>query len=109
MLNSYTINNDIYEPQLIWCLGKVAIHSAYRDFSDISLFSLLNLLTVEESLASNRPTFVKLKQMLQNKFQNFNLLANVLVNLYQEVMGDINELVFLIFKFCFKKFNVIFR
>lgn len=90
---SNIFNEKIYEPQLIWCLGKVAKHSAHCNFSDSDLFSLFNLLTIEENLASNRPTFIQLKQILLNKIQNFNLLENVLVDIYKDLMGDIDELV----------------
>lgn len=93
MSNIYSSDDNVGEPQLVWCLGKVGMRSTQRDSLDVGLFSLLNLLTVDGNMASSRPTFLKLEHMLRNKVQNIESLTNALVKLYQELMGDIDELV----------------
>uniref|UniRef100_A0A915EKK1 FERM domain-containing protein n=1 Tax=Ditylenchus dipsaci TaxID=166011 RepID=A0A915EKK1_9BILA len=81
----------IGDAQLVWCLGQVASHASLPNFLDVGLFSLLNLMTVEH--VASRPSLSKLSQMLRNKIQNVEDMPAILVQLYQELMGDIDELI----------------
>lgn len=88
---------DIGDPQMIWCSGEIASRASLPSFSDVGIFSLINLMTVEH--VGSRPTPIKLLQMLRNKIYNINDVQKTLQHIYRELMGDIDELVKLRLKF----------
>uniref|UniRef100_A0A914Y4J0 Uncharacterized protein n=1 Tax=Panagrolaimus superbus TaxID=310955 RepID=A0A914Y4J0_9BILA len=82
----------VREPQMVWCLGDVIRQSCAQACSDAELFSLLNLMTVNH--VGTRPTLAKLGQMTKNRCAAAGIDVNgVLKALYEELMGDIDELV----------------
>lgn len=97
---------------MVWCLGKSCIEvdtsslcfffiikysfqALKSDHSDVSLFSLLNLMTVGHVLS--RPTLAKVRLMVRNRLGIVDLekVPEIIADLYKEVMGDLDELVFL--------------
>lgn len=82
----------VREPQMVWCLGDIIRQSCARSSSDAELFSLVNLMTV--SHVGTRPTLAKLGQMARNRCAAAGIQVHgVLKALYEELMGDIDELV----------------
>lgn len=63
-----------------------------RDCVDAAdIFSLINVMTVNHE--PTRPTISRLLQMVKNKMGNPEGIPNLLLTLFQEVMGDIEQLV----------------
>ncbi|KAI1711091.1 PDZ domain (Also known as DHR or GLGF) domain-containing protein [Ditylenchus destructor] len=82
---------SIGDAQLVWCLGQLASQSCLPSFLDVSLISLLNLMTVDH--VQTRPTLNKLSQMLRNRMDNVDEVPTILQKLYQELLGDIDDLI----------------
>lgn len=81
---------ELSDPQIVWCLGEIARRISLPDCADAGLFSLINLMTVEH--VATRPNVQRLLQMVKNKLANPESIPTVLLNLYQEVLGNIEEL-----------------
>ncbi|KAL3072438.1 hypothetical protein niasHS_017412 [Heterodera schachtii] len=81
------------ELNLVWCLGmsclRVLQPAGHRD---VSLSSLLNLMTVGQ--VQSRPTLAKVWQMVRNQIGIVQLakVQEIISNLFKEVMGDLDEL-----------------
>lgn len=84
-------HSSIDGPQMVWCLGEIASRVSQKDCADADLFSLINLMTVSHE--PTRPTIQRLLQMTKNKIANPDGVPKLLTLLFQELMGDIEELV----------------
>lgn len=84
------VEDEISDPQLVWCLGEVVRQACSSNCSDAGLFSLINLMTVEH--VGTRPTISKLAQMVKNKINDTDSVRKLLMVVYQEIMGDLDDL-----------------
>jgi hypothetical protein len=84
-------HGQINDPQIIWCLGEISKSVSQADCADADLFSLINLMTVSHE--PTRPTISRLLQMAKNKIANPEGVPKLLKLLFNEIMGDIDELV----------------
>ncbi|CAD5206142.1 unnamed protein product [Bursaphelenchus okinawaensis] len=80
----------LFDHQLVWCLGKIAQNISLPTSNDAGLFSLINLMTVEH--VATRPNLQKLNQMIKNKLANPEAVSKTLKLMFEEVMGNIEEL-----------------
>uniref|UniRef100_A0A1I7RLI5 ULP_PROTEASE domain-containing protein n=1 Tax=Bursaphelenchus xylophilus TaxID=6326 RepID=A0A1I7RLI5_BURXY len=80
----------LFDHHLVWCLGKIAQSISLPTSNDAGLFSLINLMTVED--IGTRPSMQKLSQMVRNKLANPDAVKKTLRLMFEEVMGNIEEL-----------------
>ena len=85
------LQDIIGDAQMVWCLGNACIQIGQSNLFDANLSSLFNLMTVKE--ISNRPTIARVSQVARNMLNNTLNASKILKELYQQLMGDINELV----------------
>uniref|UniRef100_A0A914HDQ0 PDZ domain-containing protein n=1 Tax=Globodera rostochiensis TaxID=31243 RepID=A0A914HDQ0_GLORO len=80
------------EAQLVWCLGTSCLRVVRSGHSDVTLFSLLNLMTVGH--VQSRPTLSKVWLMVRNQLGVDGLakVPEVVSSLFKEVMGDLDDL-----------------
>uniref|UniRef100_A0A183CBC5 PDZ domain-containing protein n=1 Tax=Globodera pallida TaxID=36090 RepID=A0A183CBC5_GLOPA len=83
---------NLSEAQLVWCLGTSCLRVVRSGHSDVTLFSLLNLMTVGH--VQSRPTLSKVWLMVRNQLGVDGLakVPEVVSSLFKEVMGDLDEL-----------------
>lgn len=83
--------SSVREPQMVWCLGDLVKQACARACTDADLFSFVNFMTIHS--VGGRPTMSKVGQMAKNKCSTGGIeVVGVLKALYEEVMGDIDEL-----------------
>jgi len=73
------------------------------EHSDVALHSLLNLMTLDHP--QSRPSLQKVRQMIRNRLDVVDIgrMHQVVIGLYREVLGDLDELVglnILILRYC---------